>query len=77
VSIVPSDGEPGRSFRGLSEKRGADQQAALEAGYDSTAEWAIDQLAERLIALEVKVDRLTAVVEGYLEAETVDSGETE
>jgi hypothetical protein len=45
-------------FRGIRERNLDDQVAAMEAGYNSVAEYAIDELARRLIALEQRVAEL-------------------
>jgi hypothetical protein len=46
---------PARSFRGIRERNLQDQILAIEAGYQSVTEYAIDELARRLIALEEAV----------------------
>lgn len=43
------------AFRGIRERNFEDQVEALGAGYNSVVEYAIDELARRLIALEQRV----------------------
>jgi hypothetical protein len=45
-------------FTGMRGKSYEHQLAAIAAGYESTAEMAIDELARRLIALENRVDAI-------------------
>lgn len=45
-------------FRGVSERTLADQAAAVEAGFTSVTDYAIDLLAKRLIELEARVEAL-------------------
>lgn len=63
-------------FPGMRGKTVEHQMQALAAGYASTAEWAIDQLAARLLALENRVDALDGGVseEGEV-VEVVDDAE--
>ena len=45
-------------FRGIRERNFADQVKAMEHGYNSVTEYAIDELARRVIALEQRVEKL-------------------
>lgn len=56
MSNTRGDTEP--NFVGMRGKTWEHQAQAMAAGYDSTAEMAIDMLADRLFALENRVDAL-------------------
>lgn len=42
-------------WRGIRERTLADQAVAMVNGYTSVEQWAIDELARRVIALEIEV----------------------
>lgn len=59
-------------FRGIRERNFQDQQAAMSAGYNSVVEYAVDELARRLIALEQRVDALDGGVKDIVEGDPED-----
>ncbi len=68
-----SHAPPRFAFPGMRGKTYEHQVQALAAGYASTAEWAIDDLAARLMELENRVDAL----DGGDRVMVVDDGDQE
>lgn len=62
-------GDESLSFVGMRGKTYEHQQQAILAGYSSTAEMAIDLLAERLFSLENRVDALDGGAEVVVQEE--------
>lgn len=60
---------PEIQFRGVGGRNLDDQEDAIAAGFNSVLEYAVDELAKRLIALEQRVDRL----EPHYDVETEES----